>query len=45
MAGMKDWSKVKLYSDVCVQTLRRAMTHLVGCFVAELRSLTDTGKC
>ncbi|KAM6894268.1 zinc finger protein RFP-like [Lycodopsis pacificus] len=38
----KDWSKIRFYSDLCVQTLRRAMTHLVDTFQSELKTLTDT---
>ncbi|XP_047461457.1 E3 ubiquitin-protein ligase TRIM39-like [Mugil cephalus] len=38
----KDWSKIKVYSDLCVQTVRRAMSHLVHTFQAELKTLTNT---
>ncbi|KAL7375450.1 hypothetical protein ABVT39_017652 [Epinephelus coioides] len=38
----KDWSKIRVYSDLYVQTLRRAMTHLVHTFQSELKTLTDT---
>ncbi|XP_040886910.1 E3 ubiquitin-protein ligase TRIM39-like [Toxotes jaculatrix] len=38
----KDWSKIRVYSDLCVQTVRRAMSHLVHTFQAELKTLTNT---
>ncbi|XP_078132734.1 uncharacterized protein LOC144534602 [Sander vitreus] len=42
MSNTKDWSKIRVYPDLCVQTLRRAMTHLVQTFLSELKTLTDT---
>ncbi|XP_074479207.1 E3 ubiquitin-protein ligase TRIM39-like [Sebastes fasciatus] len=42
ISDTKDWSKIRVYSDMCVQTLRRAMTHLVHTFQSELKTLTDT---
>lgn len=39
----KNWSRLVLYSDLCVQTVRRALTHLVYTFDAELRTLTKKG--
>lgn len=44
MSDSKDWSQIRVYSDVYVQTLRRAMTHLVQTFQAELKTLTNMGK-
>ncbi|XP_034020981.1 E3 ubiquitin-protein ligase TRIM41-like [Thalassophryne amazonica] len=41
-SDMKDWSQVRIYSDICVQTVRTAMSHLVGTFQSELKSLTKT---
>lgn len=38
----KDWSNIKVYSDLCVQTVRRAMAHLVHTFKVELKSVTNT---
>ncbi|KAM3590902.1 uncharacterized protein V6R79_018637 [Siganus canaliculatus] len=38
----RDWSKVRVYSDLCVQTVRRAMNHLVHTFQMELKTLTET---
>ncbi|XP_070849576.1 E3 ubiquitin-protein ligase TRIM39-like [Chaetodon trifascialis] len=37
----KNWSKIRVYSDLCVQTVRRAMSHLVCTFQAELKNLTE----
>ncbi|KAM9335531.1 uncharacterized protein ABDE67_020520 [Symphorus nematophorus] len=37
-----NWSTIRVYSDLCVQTVRRAMTHLVYTFQAELKTLTET---
>ncbi|XP_042368538.1 E3 ubiquitin-protein ligase TRIM39-like [Plectropomus leopardus] len=42
MSDTKDWSKISVYSDLYVQTLRRAMTHLVHTMQLELKTLTDT---
>ncbi|XP_068584473.1 E3 ubiquitin-protein ligase TRIM39-like isoform X2 [Cebidichthys violaceus] len=42
ISDTKDWSKIRVYSDLCVQTLRRAMTHIVHTFQSELKTLTDT---
>ncbi|TDG99580.1 hypothetical protein EPR50_G00195650 [Perca flavescens] len=42
ISDAKDWSKIRVYPDLCVQTLRRAMTHLVQTFLSELKTLTDT---
>ncbi|KAM6960403.1 E3 ubiquitin-protein ligase TRIM39-like [Tautogolabrus adspersus] len=42
MSGTKDWSKISVYSDMCVQTVRRAMTHLVHDFQSVLKTLTET---
>ncbi|XP_035531675.1 E3 ubiquitin/ISG15 ligase TRIM25-like [Morone saxatilis] len=38
----KNWSEIRVYSDLCVQTVRRAMTHLVHTFQADLKTLTET---
>lgn len=40
----KNWSQIKVYSDLCVQTVRRAMSHLIHSFQAELKTLTETGR-
>ncbi|KAK2862918.1 hypothetical protein Q5P01_002451 [Channa striata] len=37
----KDWSKIRVYSDLCVQTVRRALSHLVHTFHTELKTQTD----
>ncbi|XP_074518463.1 uncharacterized protein LOC141784523 [Halichoeres trimaculatus] len=37
----KNWSKISVYSDLCVQTVRRAMTHLVQGFLSDLKTLTE----
>uniref|UniRef100_A0A3P8RL16 Uncharacterized protein n=1 Tax=Amphiprion percula TaxID=161767 RepID=A0A3P8RL16_AMPPE len=37
----KRWSTIKVYSDLCVQTARRAMSHLVHIFKTELKTLTE----
>lgn len=42
-AVTKNWSRLGVYSDLCVQTVRRALTHLVCTFDAELRNLTKKG--
>ncbi|XP_039997049.1 E3 ubiquitin-protein ligase TRIM39-like [Xiphias gladius] len=42
MSDTKDWSRIRVYSDLCVQTVRRAMSHLVRTFQAELKTLTNT---
>ncbi|XP_062301409.1 E3 ubiquitin-protein ligase TRIM17-like [Scomber scombrus] len=42
LSDSKDWSQIRVYSDVYVQTLRRAMSHLVNTFQAELKTLTNT---
>ncbi|XP_060922573.1 E3 ubiquitin-protein ligase TRIM17-like [Limanda limanda] len=39
---MKNWSNIRVYSDLCVQSLRRAVSRLVLSFQAELRALTKT---
>lgn len=39
----KNWSQIKVYSDLCVQTVRRAVSHLIHSFQAELKTLTETG--
>lgn len=44
MSEMKDWSKTKVYPDVCVQTVRRAMDHLMTSFQTELKTLTTIGN-
>ncbi|XP_028261629.1 E3 ubiquitin-protein ligase TRIM39-like [Parambassis ranga] len=41
-SGRKDWSKMEVYSDLCLQSVRRAVSHLVKTFQAELKSLTST---
>ncbi|XP_019961643.2 E3 ubiquitin-protein ligase TRIM39-like isoform X2 [Paralichthys olivaceus] len=38
----KRWSNVRVYSDLYVQTLRRAVSHLVSTFQAELKTQTNT---
>ncbi|XP_059210644.1 E3 ubiquitin-protein ligase TRIM41-like [Centropristis striata] len=40
LSDTKDWSQIRVYSDLCVQTLRRSMTHLVHTFQSELKTLT-----
>ncbi|XP_072232926.1 E3 ubiquitin-protein ligase TRIM39-like [Leuresthes tenuis] len=42
VSDTKDWSKIKVYSDLCMQTVRGAVSHLVHTFQAELRILTNT---
>lgn len=37
------WSRSGLYSDLCVQTVRRALSHLIVKFDMELKTLTTTG--
>lgn len=37
------WSRFGLYSDLCVQTVRRALSHLMVKFEMELKTLTKTG--
>ncbi|XP_026183545.1 E3 ubiquitin-protein ligase TRIM39-like [Mastacembelus armatus] len=41
-SDIKDWSTIRVYSDLCVQTVRRAMSHLVHAFQAEMKTLTNT---
>ncbi|XP_034713045.1 E3 ubiquitin-protein ligase TRIM41-like [Etheostoma cragini] len=41
ISDTKDWSKIKVYPDLYMQTLRRAMTHLVHTFLSQLKTLTD----
>ncbi|XP_054914442.1 E3 ubiquitin-protein ligase TRIM17-like [Poeciliopsis prolifica] len=36
----KDWSQTKVYPDICIQTVRRAMDHLMTSFQTELKTLT-----
>lgn len=38
-----DWSEVKADTDLCVQPARRAVSHLIKSFQAELQILTETG--
>ncbi|XP_030018106.1 E3 ubiquitin-protein ligase TRIM17-like [Sphaeramia orbicularis] len=38
----KDWSEVQVYSDVCLHTVRQAMSALVSNFHTELKTLTRT---
>ncbi|XP_053272128.1 E3 ubiquitin-protein ligase TRIM39 isoform X2 [Pleuronectes platessa] len=42
VSDLKNWSNLRVYSDLCVQTLRRAMSQLLLTFQAELRALTKT---
>nr|XP_020442490.1 E3 ubiquitin-protein ligase TRIM39-like [Monopterus albus] len=42
ISDTKDWSKIKVYSDLCMQTVRRAMTYLVHTFQTEVKTLTVT---
>ncbi|XP_070786289.1 E3 ubiquitin-protein ligase TRIM39-like [Enoplosus armatus] len=42
ISGTKNWSKIRVYSDLCMQTVRRAMSHLVHTFQLELKTLTET---
>ncbi|XP_045919926.1 uncharacterized protein LOC123979862 [Micropterus dolomieu] len=42
VSATKNWSKIRVYSDLCLQTVRRAMTHLVDTFQSELKTLTET---
>ncbi|XP_069014956.1 E3 ubiquitin-protein ligase TRIM39-like isoform X1 [Embiotoca jacksoni] len=42
ISDTKDWSRIQVYSELCVQTVRRAMGHLVHSFQAELKALIDT---
>ncbi|KAM4714667.1 uncharacterized protein FYW61_019600 [Anableps anableps] len=41
MSETKDWSKTKVYADLCIQTVRRAMDHLMTSFQTELKTLTN----
>ncbi|XP_041634709.1 zinc finger protein RFP-like [Cheilinus undulatus] len=41
MSATKNWSNIGVYSDLCVQTVRRAMTRLVHYFQSELKALTE----
>ncbi|XP_008277941.1 E3 ubiquitin-protein ligase TRIM39-like isoform X2 [Stegastes partitus] len=41
ISDTKRWSTIKVYSDLCVHTLRRAVSHLVHAFKAELKTLTE----
>ncbi|XP_029382063.1 E3 ubiquitin-protein ligase TRIM39-like [Echeneis naucrates] len=41
LSGTRDWTQTSVYSDLCVQTVRRAMSHLVQVFTAELKTLTN----
>ncbi|XP_061566227.1 E3 ubiquitin-protein ligase TRIM41-like [Cololabis saira] len=41
MSGTKDWSNIKVYPDLCMQTVRRAMSHVIHAFQNELKSLTQ----
>lgn len=43
ISAKNSWSRFGLYSDLCVQTVRRALTHLMDTFQVELRTLTKTG--
>ncbi|XP_039677715.1 E3 ubiquitin-protein ligase TRIM38-like isoform X2 [Perca fluviatilis] len=40
ISDAKDWSKIRVYPDLCVETLR-TMTPLVHTFLSELKTLTD----
>ncbi|XP_029931566.1 uncharacterized protein LOC115376214 [Myripristis murdjan] len=37
----KNWSEVRVYSDVCVGMMRRSLSDLVQAFQAELKTLTN----
>lgn len=37
------WWRFSLYPDLCVQTVRRALSRLMSTFEKELRTLTETG--
>ncbi|KAF3697743.1 E3 ubiquitin-protein ligase TRIM39 [Channa argus] len=41
LSNIKDWSIIRVYSELCVQTVRRAMSHLVHIFHTELKTLTN----
>ncbi|KAM9425138.1 E3 ubiquitin-protein ligase TRIM39-like isoform 1-T2 [Pholidichthys leucotaenia] len=41
ISEINDWTQIKVYTDLYVQTARRAMSHLVQTFVAELKTLTS----
>lgn len=43
-SGTQDWSRISAYSDMCMQTVRRAVSHLVTTFQMKLKMLTDKGK-
>ncbi|CAG5929262.1 unnamed protein product [Menidia menidia] len=38
----QDWSNIKVYPDLFMQTVRRAMSHLVHAFKVELKTLMNT---
>ncbi|XP_047242409.1 E3 ubiquitin-protein ligase TRIM17-like [Girardinichthys multiradiatus] len=40
MSETNDWSNTKVYSDLCIQTTRRAMDYLMTSFQTELKILT-----
>ncbi|XP_028991345.1 E3 ubiquitin-protein ligase TRIM39-like [Betta splendens] len=40
LASTKPWSSTRVYSDLCMQTARRAVGHLVNQFQAQLKALT-----
>ncbi|GLD64703.1 E3 ubiquitin-protein ligase TRIM39-like protein [Lates japonicus] len=42
ISDTKDWSQIRVYSDLCMQSVRRAMSHLVHTFQTELKTLTNT---
>lgn len=43
ISARNSWSRFGLYSDLCVQTVRGALSGLMGTFEKELRTLTKTG--
>uniref|UniRef100_A0A3P9L873 Uncharacterized protein n=1 Tax=Oryzias latipes TaxID=8090 RepID=A0A3P9L873_ORYLA len=41
ISDQTDCSQIRVYSDLCVQTVRRAVSHIMDVFGAELRTLTN----
>ncbi|CDQ75948.1 unnamed protein product [Oncorhynchus mykiss] len=44
VVDVSDFSEISVYSDLCVGTVRRAVSNLVEIFKRELKTLTDMGK-
>lgn len=43
ISAADSWTRFGLYSDLCVQTVRRALSRLMVKFDMELKTLTKTG--